>query len=66
MSGTQVELIDPASITGRDPVLVAASTQSITGLARTTVLDRFVKVTQTAGVYRLELVPKGGLTLYIR
>ena len=66
VSGARVVITDPESITGRDPNVVATSDQSITGHARTPLFGRYVKVTQNDDGYTLELVPNGGLHLYIR
>ena len=59
-------LVDAESITGRDPIVVATSDESITGHARTDVSNRRAQVSETEGVYNLELVPNGGLHLFIR
>ena len=66
VSGARVELTNPEDITGRDPITVATSTQSITGHARTGVRDRRVQITQSGTGYVLELVWNSGLHLFIR
>ena len=66
VSGARVMITTPESITGRDPIVVATSNQSITGHARTTVSGRRAQISQDGDVYKLELVPSGGFHVYIR
>ena len=66
VSGARVVITNPESITGRDPIVVATSNQSITGHARTTVSGRRAQISQDGDVYKLELVPSGGFHVYIR
>ena len=66
VSGAGVAIINPESITGRDPIVVATSDQSITGRARAAVFGWKVQVTQDGDVYKLEFVPSKGLHLFVR
>ena len=66
VSGAGVAITNPESITGRDPIGVATSDQSITGRSRAAVFGWCVQVTQEGDVYRLELAPSCGFHLYIR
>ena len=66
VSGAGVAITNPESITGRDPIVIATSDQSITGRSRSTVFGWTVQVTQDGDVYKLELVPAKGFHLYIR
>ena len=66
VSGAGVAIANPESITGRDPIVVATSDQSIMGRARAAVFGWSVQITQDGGVYRLELVPSKGLHLFVR
>ena len=66
VSGAGVAITNPESITGRDPIVVATSDQSITGRARAAVFGWSVQVTQDGDVYTLELVPSKGLHLFVR
>ncbi len=66
VSGAGVAIANPESITGRDPIVVATSDQSITGRARAAVFGWKVQVTQDGDVYKLELAPSCGFHLYIR
>ena len=66
VSDAGVAITNPESITGRDPIVVATSDQSITGRARATVFGWKVQVTQDGDDYTLELVPSKGFHLYIR
>jgi len=66
VSGAQVAVADPESITTRDPVVVATSDLAITGHSRTSVSGRRVQISQDGTTYTLELVRNGGFHLYIR
>ena len=66
VSGASVAIADPENVTGRDPIVIATSDQSITGRARATVFGWSVQVTQDGDVYTLELVPSKGLHLFVR
>lgn len=66
VSGAGVAITNPESITGRDPIVIATSDQSITGRARAAVFGWRVQVTQDGDVYKLELVPSNGFHLFVR
>ena len=66
VSDAGVAITNPESITGRDPIVVATSDQSITGRARATVFGWKVQVTQDGDDYTLELVPSKGFHLFVR
>ena len=66
VSGAGVAITNPESITGRDPIVVATSDQSITGRAHSVVSDRRAQVSQDGDVYKLELVPSCGFRIFLR
>ena len=68
IDGARIDVAGSESITGRDPIVVLTSNSPITGRPQkpANVPDRRWQISHEGGIYKLELMPQGGFTLFVR
>lgn len=68
IDGARIDVAGSESITGRDPIVVLTSNSPITGRPQkpANVPDRRWQISHEGDIYKLELMPQGGFTLFVR